>query len=142
VTGTDTVREFQTLTIAYADGVIRSTGQVCNGTAAVPACVVGTANVDATGAWTFDQVGTRGGAKDPTDTTFWSTAAAQHPHVLEQPGPGWRAEHQHRHQVSLPQGKPEGGAQAPPFSLRPCSAGSTLRLVGAGGRWCRPRRGA
>ena len=73
VTGTDTVREFQTLTIAYADGVIRSTGQVCNGTAAVPACVVGTANVDATGAWTFDQVGTRGGAKDPTDTTFWST---------------------------------------------------------------------
>ncbi|GAB3764739.1 IPT/TIG domain-containing protein [Ramlibacter monticola] len=73
VTGTDTVREFQTLTIAYADGVIRSTGQVCNGTAAVPACVVGTAPVDAAGAWTFDQVGTRGGAKDPTDTTFWST---------------------------------------------------------------------
>jgi len=72
VSGTDTVREFQTLTIAYADGTIRSTGQICNGTAAIPACVVGTATVDATGAWLFDQVGTPGGAKDPTDTAFWS----------------------------------------------------------------------
>jgi hypothetical protein len=72
VTGTDTVREFQTVTIAYANGTIRSTGQVCTGTAAIPACVVGTAVVDATGTWTFDQVGTPGGAKDPSDTTFWS----------------------------------------------------------------------
>ncbi|MEJ8835376.1 Ig-like domain-containing protein [Ramlibacter sp. AN1133] len=73
VSGTDTVREFQTVTIAYADGTIRSTGQVCNGTAAIPACVVGTAVVDATGTFLYDKVGTPGGASDPTDTTFWST---------------------------------------------------------------------
>jgi hypothetical protein len=73
VTGTDTVREFQTVTIAYANGTIRGTGQVCNGTATVPACVVGTAVVDNTGTWTFDQVFAPGGAKDPTDTTFWSS---------------------------------------------------------------------
>ncbi|GAB3764736.1 hypothetical protein GCM10028796_20390 [Ramlibacter monticola] len=73
VSGTDTVREGQTLTIAYANGTIRSTGQVCNGTAAVPACVVGTAVVDGTGAWLFDRVFAPGGATDPKDATFWST---------------------------------------------------------------------
>jgi hypothetical protein len=72
VTGTDTVREFQTLTIVYADGVLR-TGQTCTGTAVIPACVVGTAPVDVTGTWTFDQVGAPGGAKDPTDTATWTT---------------------------------------------------------------------
>ena len=73
VTGTDTVRQGQTLTIAYADGVLRA-GGTCNGTAAIPACVVGTALVDiATGTWTFDQVGTSGGPKDPSDTATWST---------------------------------------------------------------------
>jgi hypothetical protein len=73
VSGTDTAREFQTLTIVYNDGVIRSTGQVCNGTAAIPACVVGTATVDAVGNWLYDVSGTPGGAHDPTDTTFWSS---------------------------------------------------------------------
>jgi len=72
VTGTDTVRGGQILTIAYADGQLRATGQSCNGSAAIAACVVGTAQVDATGTWTFDQVGTPGGAKDPTDTATWS----------------------------------------------------------------------
>ncbi|MEJ8835388.1 Ig-like domain-containing protein [Ramlibacter sp. AN1133] len=72
VIGTDTVREFQTVTIAYANGTIRATGQVCNGTATILACVVGTAVVDATGTWTYDVVGVPGGAKDPTDTAFWS----------------------------------------------------------------------
>jgi hypothetical protein len=73
VTGTDTVRGNQTLTIAYADGVLKATNQACNGTAAIAACVIGTAVVDATGTWTFDQVGTPGGAKDPTDKNTWST---------------------------------------------------------------------
>jgi hypothetical protein len=73
VSGTDTAREFQTLTIVYNDGVIRSTGQVCNGTAAIPACVVGTATVDGVGNWLYDVSGTPGGAHDPTDTTFWSS---------------------------------------------------------------------
>ena len=36
--------------------------------------MVGTAVVDIpSGTWTFDQVGTPGGAKDPTDTATWST---------------------------------------------------------------------
>jgi hypothetical protein len=73
VSGIDTVREGQTMTIAYADGTIRSTGQACNGTAAIAACVVGTAVVDNTGTFVYDKVGTPGGASDPTDTTFWST---------------------------------------------------------------------
>jgi hypothetical protein len=72
VTGTDTVRESQTVTIAYADGTLRA-GGTCNGTAALPACVIGTAVVDATGTWTYDQVGTPGGPKDPTDTATWAT---------------------------------------------------------------------
>jgi hypothetical protein len=73
VSGTDTVREGQTLTIAYNDGVIRSTGQVCNGTATVAACVIGTATVDSVGNWLYDLSFAPGGAHDPTDTTFWST---------------------------------------------------------------------
>jgi hypothetical protein len=74
VTGTDTVRQGQTLTIAYADGVLTGGRGTCNGTAANPLCVVGTAVVDlATGNWTFDQVGTQGGPKDPTDAATWST---------------------------------------------------------------------
>jgi hypothetical protein len=43
--GTSTVRENQTMTIAYADGSIRSTNQVCPGNPVIPACVVGTAIV-------------------------------------------------------------------------------------------------
>lgn len=73
VSGTDTVRGFQTLTIVYADGTLRGTGQTCNGTATVPDCVVGTAVVDGLGNWLFDQVGTPGGPKDPTDTATWSS---------------------------------------------------------------------
>ncbi|GAB3765461.1 IPT/TIG domain-containing protein [Ramlibacter monticola] len=72
VTGTDTVRGNQILTIAYADGQLKATGQSCNGSAAVAACVVGTAQVDAAGNWSFDQVGSPGGPKDPTDKNTWS----------------------------------------------------------------------
>jgi hypothetical protein len=74
VTGTDTVRQGQKLTIAYLDGVLRA-GGTCNGTAVPAACVVGTALVDlATGAWTFDQVFAPGGPLDPSDTAAWATA--------------------------------------------------------------------
>ena len=73
VSGTDTVREGQTLTIVYADGTLRATGATCNGTAANPSCVVGTAVVDAAGAWLFDRVQNPGGPADPTSTSAWST---------------------------------------------------------------------
>ncbi len=72
VTGTDTVREGQTITVAYADGTLRA-GGTCNGTATIPSCVVGTAVVDGTGAWSFDHLFAPGGAIDPTDTATWST---------------------------------------------------------------------
>jgi hypothetical protein len=71
ITATDTVRSGQTVTIAYADGVIKSTGQVCNGTAAIPACVIGSTTVPANGAILFDQVGFTGLA-DPT-SALWQT---------------------------------------------------------------------
>ena len=77
VSGTDTVREGQTITIAYNNGTLRATGQSCNGTATVAACVVGTAVVDATGAWLYDKVLAPGGATDPTDTTTWSSLPSQ-----------------------------------------------------------------
>jgi hypothetical protein len=73
VSGTDTVREGQTLTIVYGDGKLKSTGQICNGTAAIPACVIGSAVVDGTGVWLFDLVTSPGGTLDPTDANTWST---------------------------------------------------------------------
>ncbi|HXE50225.1 MAG TPA: Ig-like domain-containing protein [Ramlibacter sp.] len=72
VSGTDSVREGQTITIAYANGTIRSTGQACNGTDVIPACVIARVPVDSLGNWLFDQVGTQGGNLDPKDTVFWS----------------------------------------------------------------------
>jgi hypothetical protein len=77
VSGTDTVREGQTITIAYNNGTLRATGQSCNGTATPAACVVGTAVVDSTGAWLYDKVLAPGGATDPTDTTTWSNLPSQ-----------------------------------------------------------------
>lgn len=72
VSGTDTVREGETLTIVYNDGQLRATGASCNGTAANPSCVIGTAVVDGTGAYLYDVVGTPGGPSDPTDSATWS----------------------------------------------------------------------
>jgi len=71
VSGTDTVREGQTVTVVYADGTLRA-GGICNGTAANPSCVVGTAVVDPTGVWLYDKVVAAGGPTDPTDTATWS----------------------------------------------------------------------
>jgi VCBS repeat-containing protein len=72
VSGTDTVRANQQLTVAYLDGTLRATGQVCDGTATIPACVVGTTNVDGAGAFLLDFTGATG-VKDPTATASWST---------------------------------------------------------------------
>ncbi|MBA2961852.1 MULTISPECIES: cadherin-like domain-containing protein [Ramlibacter] len=72
VTGTDTVRSGQQLTIVYLDGTLR-TGASCNGTATNPSCVIGTAVVDAAGNFSYDVGGVPGGPSDPTDTKTWST---------------------------------------------------------------------
>jgi len=73
VSGTDTVREGQTISIVYNNGTIRATSQTCPGNPVIPACVIGTAVVDGTGVWLYDKVGTVGGLLDPTDTVTWST---------------------------------------------------------------------
>ena len=75
VTGTSSVRQGQTMTIAYNNGTLSAAqgGGVCNGTAANPKCVIGTAQVDPTGTYTYDVVGIPGGPADPTDTTAWAS---------------------------------------------------------------------
>jgi Bacterial Ig domain len=75
VSGTDSIREGQTLTIAYNNGTLNAAngGGTCNGTAANPKCVVGTAVVDALGNYLYDKVLSAGGPSDPTDATTWST---------------------------------------------------------------------
>jgi hypothetical protein len=77
--GTDTVLAGQTLTITYTNGTVR--GGVTNGAAGT---VIGTAVVDATGAWALDQVVSSIGVLNPTNTggnatnpTFWSSPPTQ-----------------------------------------------------------------
>jgi hypothetical protein len=68
--GTDTVRAGQTLTLVYGDGKPR--GDVaCNGTATSASCVIGTAAVGPTGAWTLDRIVTAGSSLDPLSTGYW-----------------------------------------------------------------------
>jgi Big-like domain-containing protein len=75
VSGTDSVKGGQTLTIAYNNGTLNAAngGGSCNGTATNPKCVVGTAVVDALGNWLYDQVLNAGGPSDPTDANTWAT---------------------------------------------------------------------
>jgi hypothetical protein len=76
VQGTDSVIQGETLSIVYNNGTLTAAagGGSCNGTAANPSCVIGTAVVDATGAFLFDQVMVPGGPTDPTDTATWAVA--------------------------------------------------------------------
>ncbi|MBS1159549.1 MAG: hypothetical protein H6R15_1968 [Proteobacteria bacterium] len=71
VTGADTVKQGQTLSVVYNDGTLVSGGS-CNGTASNPSCVIGTAVVDVNGNYALDRVGTPGGPLDPNDTKTWS----------------------------------------------------------------------
>jgi hypothetical protein len=75
VSGTDSVKEGQTITVAYNNGTLNlaNGGGSCNGTAANAKCVVGTAVVDSLGNYLYDKVLTPGGPSDPTDATTWST---------------------------------------------------------------------
>jgi hypothetical protein len=71
VSGGDSIRQGQTLTVVYADGKTRSSGVTCNGTATIPECVLGTVTTDATGNWLFDRIVSASTAQDPTSTTYW-----------------------------------------------------------------------
>ncbi|MGE5096669.1 MAG: cadherin-like domain-containing protein [Betaproteobacteria bacterium] len=75
VSGTDSVKQGQTLTIAYTNGTFNAAngGGSCNGTAANTRCVVGAAVVDSLGNFLYDQVLSPGGPSDPTDTTVWTS---------------------------------------------------------------------
>ena len=75
VQGTDSVIQGETLTIVYNNGTFTTAagGGSCNGTATNPKCVIGTAVVDATGAFLYDQVLVPGGPTDPTDVATWAT---------------------------------------------------------------------
>jgi Big-like domain-containing protein len=74
VQGVDSIKQGQVLTIVYNEGTLTSAagGGSCNGTATNPKCVVGTALVDQFGNYLYDQVGSPGGAHDPTDTATWA----------------------------------------------------------------------
>jgi cadherin-like protein len=72
VTGADSVREGQTMSVVYVNGTLKAGGS-CNGTTTLAACVIGTATVDPLGNYTVDFVAKPGGALDPTDANTWST---------------------------------------------------------------------
>ena len=73
ITGTDTVRAAQTMTVVYADGRARN-GAICDGVSTASACLIGTAMVDAAGGWSLDRLISAGSAQDPTSTAFWQKA--------------------------------------------------------------------
>jgi hypothetical protein len=76
VTGTDRVRAGQTITIAYANGTFAKgpfAGQSCDGTAAIPDCVLGQSALAAS-TWGLNQRLGSGGPKDPSNSDgTWST---------------------------------------------------------------------
>jgi len=73
VTGTDTIKQGQTLSIVYNNGQLKSSTVPCDGTATQPKCVVATVVVDSTGAYSLDRVSVQGGPLDPNDTNTWGT---------------------------------------------------------------------
>jgi len=73
VTGTDTVRANQTMTVVYADGRTRS-GITCDGTATNAVCVIGTAVVNGAGSWDLDKLIAAGTTLDPNSTAAWQKA--------------------------------------------------------------------
>ncbi len=70
VTGADTVRAGQTLSVVYNSGV-NNLGVNCGTNSTHASCLIGTAVVDGTGVYTLDKVGTPGGLLDPNDPVTW-----------------------------------------------------------------------
>jgi len=75
VQGADSVKQGQTLTIAYGNGTFTAAagGGICNGTAAIANCVLGTVVVDSLGNYLFQSLGPIGGPSDPTDVATWAS---------------------------------------------------------------------
>jgi hypothetical protein len=75
VQGADSAKQGQTLTIAYANGTFTAAagGGTCNGTAAIPNCVIATTVVDSLGNYLVQQLGPVGGPTDPTDVATWAS---------------------------------------------------------------------
>jgi hypothetical protein len=76
ISGTDTVRAGQEITIVYTNGTSR-VGENCATSpqnAPIPACVVAKVKVDGAGLITFDQIVTANSAQDPRGT-YWNTNA-------------------------------------------------------------------
>jgi hypothetical protein len=69
VSGTDNVRQDQTITIVYENGQLRNAAAPCDGTAGNADCLVGTAVVNSAGNWGIDKVGT--GRLNPRDPAVW-----------------------------------------------------------------------
>jgi VCBS repeat-containing protein len=69
---TDTVRQGQTVTIAFTNGTIRATGQSCATVPQPAGCIIGTTQVPANGVIAFDQLGFTGTLGDPT-SNLWSS---------------------------------------------------------------------
>jgi len=75
VAGTSSARERQTMTVVYNNGTLSAAqgGGVCPGNPILPKCIIGTAQVDDLGNYTYDVVGLPGGPADPTDATAWAS---------------------------------------------------------------------
>ena len=75
VQGADSVKQGQTLTIAYANGTFTAAagGGTCNGTATIANCVLGTVVVDSLGNYLLQSLGPIGGPSDPTDVATWAS---------------------------------------------------------------------
>lgn len=73
VTGADTVKAGQTLTVAYNSGITNTGINCAPPNPTVASCIIGTAVVDSAGNYSLDKVGTPGGLLDPNDKVTWPT---------------------------------------------------------------------
>jgi hypothetical protein len=80
VDGTDTIRNSQTISITFANGVLSrgpNAGQTCDGTDRIPECTIGTTGVTATGTFSLDQQFSSTAFQTPTAAGGWSTVPTQ-----------------------------------------------------------------
>jgi hypothetical protein len=80
VDGTDTIRNSQTISITFANGVLSrgpNAGQTCDGTDRIPECTIGTTGVTATGTFSLDQQFSSTAFQTPTTAGGWSTVPTQ-----------------------------------------------------------------
>jgi hypothetical protein len=76
VDGTDTIRNSQTISITFANGIIgrgANAGQACDGSDRLPECVIGTTGVTATGAFSLDAQFSNQAFQNPSSAGGWAT---------------------------------------------------------------------